>query len=162
MRFFTADELQQMEQEFRKEGFLREKSTVGGIIFPYYVLPPSHLSEFPYFTLGFTAKTPAQGHLYIISAAVEDRWKPYWVYHVVTELGESNPLAPYACLNALRREFTAAGNLVDRIYLLQRKQFFGNLLEFMEIRKEWYSDEDLLKVKCTLDFLVEGLEPKRR
>lgn len=162
MKPFTPRELQELEDAFQKEEFLRKKSSVGGITFHYYIAPQGYLRELPCFALGFSCRNPSDGYLFLIADSVKDEWKPYWMYHVVVEHMEGNADSIHACLNALRKEMTAAGSVADGVYLDARRTFFENLQGYMASNMGWYTDTDIQKTSLSLEFLACHSEKEKK
>jgi hypothetical protein len=149
---------------FAKEGFRKEAVDVGGVTFPYYVVPAERLRQkkpdmlYPLFALRLTpplaelrmADRPMnQKTLFGVSDKVPRRWRPHWVRHEIREFVElvvehperysgTTDTIPNGCAQCSQQEWDEVLEAFQpqdcAAYAVLRAEFFGNLVQWASTR----------------------------
>lgn len=155
MKPYLPEHIETTRDYFERQRYPREKATIQGITFPYFVLPRYRLPNFPDFVLTMAATPVNEGFLLGISDRIEAPFRPYWMYHEVLELIELPPDTSDRCLRALELELQAVPRELRANYVPQRREFFANQIKYAQNFPDRYTPDDFSQWEKSGQFLEQ-------
>jgi hypothetical protein len=153
MKKFTKEDIDGAREYFKEQGYPEVKVNLGNRCFSYFVMPQELCSSLPDFVYRCTGEL-ADGFVFGISESVRPDFRQYAVAHEFIEFTEIGIDTKDRCVKALEEELKLVPSEIKNDYMIMRRDFFKNLIEYCSNEVE-YTKEDINEFKQSLSRLEE-------
>lgn len=152
MKKFTKAEIDGARKYFESKNFQKVGANLDNLKFTYFVLPQSLEPNLPDFVYRCAGELP-DGYVFGISDSVREDYRQYAVAHEFIEFTKIGIDTTNRCVGALEEELNLVPENIKPGYLIMRKNFFKNLIDYCSKHQDYYTKSDLNEFKKTLDKL---------
>lgn len=155
MKTYSIETIDYWRNYFEKQKYPQRKAAIDGLTFRYYVIPQEQYPELPDFAFRMIGEKINEGHLFGVSASVDDVFRDYWAFHEVVEFLELRDVQEGRCRSALERELKVVPPALLPKYVPRRRDFFERLMAHAQRFPQHYGKEDVAEFQQSLQKLKE-------
>jgi hypothetical protein len=159
MKIYSKEDIDNARFHFQEQGYHEINASLGKEALKFFVLPQSLNQDLPDFAFRATG-IPEDGYVLGVSDSIKITFRPYVAYHEFLEFIRIGINTPNRCVTALIKELDILPKTEKHEYLVMRKKFFSNLVNYAQQRPEIFTEKDIREFAHSLK-LLENLLPSR-